>query len=423
MNSAIAKIYGTAQSPEAYEVRDFLARSNLPYEWTELRTDEEARAIGVSDLSDARLPMCVLGEATVLYRPTIVDLAGALDWFGTPKLPEYDLVICGAGPAGLSAAVYAASEGLKTVLLERSAIGGQAGSTSRIENYLGFPDGISGWELATRARRQAQRLGAEIIVGLEGLGCEYRGTLIVGYLTGGVRVASRAVICATGVEYTRLGLPEEERFLNKGLYYGAGPSEAALCSDHVFIVGGGNSAGQAALHFAEHAAKVTLLVRGEQLCATLSTYLLERIEQSPRIEVCTESVLKTLEGTDSLTAITYEIGPGKGEYRAETRSVFVCIGGRPRTDWAEPGTLRTDRAGYILTGNELADVDLPPILWDGSRRPMQREASLPGFFIAGDVRHNSIKRFATAVGEGAIAVSMVHQYLAMLRNGERAYRY
>ena len=238
--------------------------------------------------------------------------------------------------------------------------------------------------------------------------------MILGYFTGGVRVASRAVICATGVEYTRLALPEEERFLNKGLYYGAGPSEAALCGNHVFIVGGGNSAGQAALHFAEHAAKVTLLVRGERLCAMLSTYLLERIEQSSRIEVCTECVLKTLEGTDRLTAITYEVGPSRDEYRAETRSVFVCIGGRPRTDWAEPGTLQTDRAGYILTGDELAEVDLPTTLWDGSRRPIQREASLPGFFIAGDVRHNSIKRFATAVGEGAIAVSMVHSPIRVI---------
>ena len=190
----------------------------------------------------------------------------------------------------------------------------------------------------------------------------------------------------------------------------------------MFIVGGGNSAGQAALHFAEHAAKVTLLVRGERLCATLSTYLLERIEQSPRIEVCTESVLKTLEGTDRLNAITYEIGPNRHECRAETSAVFVCIGGRPRTDWADAGTLRTDSAGYILTGDEIADIDLPPALWDGDRRPMQREASLPGFFIAGDVRHNSIKRFATAVGEGAIAVSMVHQYLAKLRTSRGASR-
>jgi thioredoxin reductase (NADPH) len=408
-----ARLFGTCNSAEAYQLRDFLTRSAVPIEWTGLTTDAEARELGVSGLGDPRLPVCMLSQGSILFRPTIRELASALEWFRGPKYDRYDVAIFGAGPAGLSAAVYAASEGLRTIVIERSAVGGQAGSTSRIENYLGFPDGISGWELATRARQQAQRLGAEIIVTAEGIGGEIANGSMIGNLASGEKVISSAVICATGVEYAKLNVPGEDRLLNHGLFYGAGPSEATLCEGHVLIIGGGNSAGQAALYFADHAEKVTLLVRGRNLEESLSAYLLERIEQSPRIEVRTECVLTSLEGDKAVTGITYKCLTTGDELRAETRWVFVCIGGKPRTDWAEPGTLCTDSAGYILTGEDLADVELPRSRWKVDRRPLQREASHPGLFVAGDVRHNSVKRFATAVGEGAIAVSMVHQYLAL----------
>ncbi|MBB5066757.1 NAD(P)/FAD-dependent oxidoreductase [Granulicella mallensis] len=410
-----AKIYGKYNSAEAYQLRDFLTRSGVVVEWSELNSDEEAKRLGASGLSDARLPICVLSQGSVLFRPTTRDLAAALDWFREPKHQDYDVAICGAGPAGLSAAVYAASEGLRTIVVERSAVGGQAASTSRIENYLGFPDGISGWELSTKARQQAQRFGAEIIVTAEGIGLGFDNGSLVGHLAGGGKIVTRAAICATGVEYAKLGLPNEERFLNHGFFYGAGPSEAVLSEGHVFIVGGGNSAGQAALHFAAYAERVTLLVRGQHLEDTLSTYLLERIEHSERIEVRTQSVLTSLEGGDSLTGITYKSCLTGEETCAKAQGVFVCIGGRPRTDWITPGPLYTDSAGYILTGDDLEGMEPPIGFWLDGRRPMLRESSMPGLFAAGDVRHNSIKRVATAVGEGATAVSMVHQYLSLKR--------
>ena len=414
MNQNRATLYGLPNSPEAYELRDFLKRSGVPFEWIDLRTDEDARRLaGVSGLNDPRLPVCVLEKGSVLFRPSIRDLAAALDWFRGPRHERYDLAIYGAGPAGLSAAVYGASEGLRTIVLERSAVGGQAGSTSRIDNYLGFPDGISGWELASRARLQAQRLGAEIIVTAEGVGGETRDAWTVSWLAGGQEIVSRATICATGVEYSRLGLTNETDYLGRGLFYGAGPSEASRCTGQVFIVGGGNAAGQAALNFSKFASGVTMLVRGDSLKSTLSSYLAEQIRQNANIEVLTNTTIVSLEGVDFLEAIMYR-DDRSGEVRhAPTHWVFVCIGGVPRTDWAKPGTLLTDAARYILTGDDLIDAPLPPSYWaSSSRKPMFMETSMPGLFAAGDVRHNSVKRCATAVGEGATAVSMVHRFLA-----------
>ncbi len=415
MHPAHVELFGPANSSGTYELRDFMQRSSIPFTWTELTSDEQTRELtGFPSLQDCSLPLCILDHASKLYHPTVHDLACALDWFREPKLPVYDLAIFGAGPAGLSAAVYAASEGLSTVVVERGAVGGQAGSTSRIENYLGFPDGIAGWELATRARQQAQRLGAEIIVTEEGVSGELKDGLMISYLSSGATMSARASICATGVDYTRLGLEGEERFLNHGLYYGAGSSEAGLCQGHIFIVGGGNSAGQAALNFAGHARKVTLLVRGKSLAETLSTYLLKRIQADPQIEVCTGVELTALHGSDALEGISFVSRSDGTEHKRETRWVFICIGGKPRTDWAKPGTLLTDEAGYVLTGADLTHKELPQELWTAERRPMFMETSIPGLFAAGDVRHNSVKRCATAVGDGATAVSMVHQYLTLV---------
>ena len=334
----------------------------------------------------------------------------ALEWFKGPKYECYDLAIFGAGPAGLSAALYGASEGLRTLVVEKTAVGGQAGSTSKIENYMGFPDGISGWELASRARQQALRMGAEIIVAGEGIAGEHRDGWQLSWLASGERIASKATICATGVEYSRLGLKREGDFLNRGLYYGAGSSEAEMCKGHVVIVGGGNSAGQAALNFARQT-RVTMLVRGESLKNTLSTYLLERIEDTASITVLTRTTLTAFHGDDALEGITYRDEYSGNTSTIETHSVFVCIGGKPRTDWSQPGVLHCDPAGYVLTGPDLDPSTLSAAMWTGGRAPLLMETSIPGLFAAGDVRHNSTKRCAAAAGEGATAVSVAHQFL------------
>src|SRR5258708_11298827 len=306
MKQSRATLFGLPNSPEAYELRDFLKRSGFPFEWIDLKTDDDARRVGgAAGADEPWLTVCVMEKGSVLFRPTIRAPAAALDWFRGPKHRRYDLAIYGAGPAGLSAAVYGASEGLRTIVLERSAVGGQAGSTSRIDNYLGFPDGISGWELASRARQQAQRLGAEIIVTAEGVGGETRDGWTVSWLSGSQEIVARATICATGVEYSRLGLVNEENYLGRGLFYGAGASETSRCTGRVFIVGGGNSAGQAALNLSRVAPPGTMLVRGESLKKTLSSYVGEQNEESSNIEVLSNTTLVGLDGGDSLESISY----------------------------------------------------------------------------------------------------------------------
>jgi len=409
----VVTIIGELKSAESYTLRDFLQRSGYPFEWIEVATDEEARRLaGVDSLDDPRLPVCKISDHEVLYRPSIQELAKALDWFSGPKLAEYDLAIYGAGPAGLSAAVYGASEGLTTVLIERSAVGGQAGTTSRIENYLGFPNGISGAELAGRAREQAVRLGAEILIADECVAGAIESGKTVGYLSDGAKIVSRASICATGIEYHKLGLAGEEHLLGRGLYYGAGSSEARLCRGHVFVVGGGNSAGQAAINFAKNAEQVTMLIRGESLKATLSQYLIDRIARTKNIEVCPRCTVTELHGGRSLEGITYHDANSGRDTRAATGWLFVCIGGSPRTDWNKQNVLLKDEAGYLLTGNDFVRDGKSMTPWPLPRLPYSMETSIPGVFAAGDVRHNSIKRCATAVGDGATAVAVVHRYLA-----------
>lgn len=308
--------------------------------------------------------------------------------------------------------MYGASEDSRTIVIERSAVGGQAGSSSRIKNYLGFPDGISGWELADRARRQAQRLGAEIVVAEEGVVSNHEDVLGVSWLASGTKIVSRATICATGIDYTRLGIADKDKFLNHGLFYGAGSSEVSLCTGHVFVIGGGNSAGQAALNFSAHTVKATMLVRGETLSETLSSYLVEPIRQCKNIEVCSCTSLTKLEGGEALEGTEYKSSENGRTTAAATRWVFVCIGGTPRTEWAKSKLVQTDQSGYLLTGDDLSLEDLPSQYWNSGRRPLFMETSRPGMFAAGDIRHNSVKRCATAVGDGAAAVSMVHRFLA-----------
>jgi thioredoxin reductase (NADPH) len=409
----LVKILGKHGSALAYAIRDFLYRSGVPFEWVQLSTDEQARSqAGVEHLQDSRLPVCVFPDGTRMDCPTIRQITEKLGWFKDPAHSEYDLAIYGAGPAGLSAAVYGASEGLRTVLIERYAIGGQAGSSSKIENYLGFPEGISGAELAERARQQASRFGAEILVAREEVRVECTPGQIAGYLADGTKIVARSTICATGVEYRRLGLPNEDQFLGAGLYYGAGASEAALTkNEHVYIVGGGNSAGQAAMHFAPVASKVTIVIRGDSLKATLSQYLVDRIHTAPNIEVLTQTEVTALAGDQLLQEITLRDRKTGKERNAKTHWLFVCIGGVPQTQWAEEVGLVRDEAGYLVTGPDLPLDGKGSANWPLDRDPYYLETNMPGLFAAGDVRHNSVKRVASAVGEGAMAVAFAHRYL------------
>lgn len=406
---------GKAGSPLGYIIRDFLHRSDVPFEWIELASDEAAiREAGVSGLKDSRLPVCLFPDGARLECPTLQQIVQQLGWFHDPSRAEYDLAIYGAGPAGLSAAVYGASEGLSTVLVERLALGGQAGSSSRIENYLGFPNGISGADLAERAREQASRFGVEILIGREGVRGEILPGKGVGYLKDGIKIIARATICATGVDYRRLDLPGEDRLLGAGVYYGAGASEAALCRDSeaVFVVGGGNSAGQAVMHFSRFAKTVVMVVRGPCLKATLSQYLLDRIGSTKNVKVLHNSEVTAIHGDDVLRDVTVTNRQTGQQETYATNWLFVCIGGDPHTAWAAEVGIVRDEAGYLVTGPDLLHDNRWPERWPLERNPYFLETNMPGIFAAGDVRHGSIKRCASAVGEGAMAVAFVHRYLA-----------
>jgi thioredoxin reductase (NADPH) len=412
-NAPQVRVYGPARSPLCYTIRDFLTRSDIPFEWIELKSDEDARRLGLEGLNDRRLPICEFADGTRVECPTVRQIVERLGWFRDPSRAEYDLAIYGAGPAGLSAAVYGASEGLKTIVIERYAVGGQAASSSKIENYLGFPKGISGAELAERAREQACRFGAEILVGREGVRGEFTAGKRVGYLADGTKIVARAAICATGVDYRRLGLPEEDRFFGAGLYYGAGPSEAQFCAgDHVYVVGGGNSAAQAVMHFSRYARQVSMVVREGSLKASVSQYLIDRIYAAPNIQVITNTEVVALHGVDQLQAITLRNNLTGKEWKVDTRWLFVCIGGKPRTEWAAEAGVVRDESGYLVTGPDLSKNGERPPQWPLDRHPYYLETNVPGLFAAGDVRHNSVKRCASAVGEGAMAVAFVHRYLA-----------
>ena len=407
------KIFGKVGSAAAYAIRDFLHRSDVPFEYIELTSDEQCRTIGLNGLDDRRLPLCLFPDGTRMDAPTIRKIIEKLGWFRDPSRSEYDVAIYGAGPAGLSAAVYSASEGLTTVVVEKSAIGGQAGSSPKIENYLGFPNGVSGANLAERAREQACRFGAEILLAREGVRGEFSAGKRVGYLADGSKIVARAAICATGIQYRRLGLTNEDRFQGAGVYYGAGASEASHCGNHhVVVVGGGNSAAQAALHFARFASKVTVVVRGDSLKSTVSAYLVDRIYSTKNIEVLTNTEVTQLCGDDVLQEIVLTDRTTGQERRIRTQSVFVCIGGDPNTAWAKEMGIVRDDAGYLVTGPDLLSNGHHPDNWPLDRAPYYLETNVPGIFAAGDVRHGSVKRCASAVGEGAMAVTFVHRYLA-----------
>lgn len=406
------RVYGVTDSPEAYIIRDFLTRSVVTFEWVPVAdVDELRRFLTIAAPDTVMLPVVELPDGKVLINPSIQDIALNLGWVNKPKHEEYDISIFGAGPAGLSAAVYAASEGLRTVLVERVAVGGQAGTSSRIENYLGFPNGITGAELAERARQQAVKFGVEILLLREGVNAQFIDHKLHVRLVDGSKIISKANICATGVAYSKLDLPEEELYFDRGVYYGAGSSEANLCVDHdVFIVGGGNSAGQAALNFCRHARRVCMVIRGNDLSSSMSFYLLERIQREKKIAVLFNSQVTALKGDGKLREIVVTNAQTQKSTSYQTKFLFVCIGGKPHTDWAKNIDIVRDELGYLVTGQDLFKSPFQN-RWKQHFQPGLLETSVPGCFAAGDVRHNSIKRVASAVGEGAMAVTFVHQYL------------
>jgi thioredoxin reductase (NADPH) len=400
------RLIGHRFSKDSHDLRDFVARNRVPARWLDVERDGEARELlQVAGVDAAGLPVAFLEDGTVLERPTVLELAERLGVAGRPAADHYDLVIVGGGPAGLAAAVYGASEGLRTIMVEREAPGGQAGQSSRIENYLGFPAGLSGSDLARRATDQARRLGAELLTVQDAVGLRAEGAGRIVQLSGGGELSAHCVLVASGVSYRQLDAPGFPDLTGAGIYYGAALAEARSCENqHVVVIGGANSAGQAAVHFSGFADRVTMLVRGESLAKSMSHYLVEQIGQLGNVDVRTRSSAVAAEGDGRLAALQVQ-GPD-GEERLEADACFVFIGASPRTDWLE-GVVARDERGFILAGTD-AQVDG----WPLGRDPYPLETTVPGVFVAGDVRARSIKRVASAVGEGSMAVSLIHQYLA-----------
>jgi len=407
------RVVGHRWSADGHRVRDFLARNLIPYRWLDIEADPEAaqiRALAGSD--EAPLPLVVLADGSRLSRPSIAALAERLGLHTQAESKTYDLVIVGAGPAGLAAAVYGASEGLRTLLIEREAPGGQAGTSSSIENYLGFPAGLSGGDLARRAVAQARRFGTEILAPMEAVGFATHDGYHIVTLGNGSTVTTQALLVATGVSYRLLEVPGADRLAGAGLYYGAAITEAlTVQGQDVFVVGGGNSAGQGALYLARFARSVTVLVRGLSLAETMSQYLAERIEEAENIRVRTRVAVSEVHGAQSLEEVSIrDVGTGTVE-RVPARAVFVFIGAAPRTAWLK-GALQVDAGGFVLSGVDLErEGGKRPRGWLPDRDPFWLETSVAGVFVAGDLRHQSTKRVASAVGEGAMAVQFVHQHL------------
>lgn len=404
----------TGASAAAYRIRDFLSRNSCQYEWVDITDSARVRAVlGNAEVDAQSLPICVLPDGTQLSPATLEQVAAGLGMVSGPSLAEYDLTIVGAGPAGLAAAVYAASEGLRALVVEAIAPGGQAGTTSMIENYLGFPNGISGSELATRAVAQARRFGAEILLARPLVGIAKEASRYVAKLSDGTSVCGRTLLLASGVEWRRLDVPGIDDLLGAGVYYGAGPSEALSCAGaHVVVIGGGNSAGQAAVRFSRYAVQVTLLVRGPNLTASMSKYLIDAIAGIPNVDVRTGSQVVGVKADGRLREVLVASPDSHTAQPLRADGLFICIGGEPRTDGTDGIGLVIDDAGYIPTGGELTSFPHFAEGWDMARPPLPLESSLPGLFVAGDVRRGSIKRCAAAVGEGSMSVALVHQRLA-----------
>jgi thioredoxin reductase (NADPH) len=409
------RVYGPRWSSEAHRIRDFLASNLVPFQNADLVADPAVRAwLEQNDPQAVLSTTVVLPDGVRLVNPTNIELADKLGLRRQPDRPFYDLVIVGGGPGGLAAAVYGASEGLNTVLVEQHAPGGQAGSSSRIENYLGFPAGLSGGDLARRAVAQVLRFGAEILSPLQASALKLDGPYKIVTLSDGNSLSAHAVLVATGVSYRKLDLPGADRLNGAGVYYGSAMTEAGLCrGEEVYIVGGGNSAGQAAMYLSRHVKMAYIVVRGDGLARNMSQYLIDQLKSAPNITVVTCCRVTAVSGDECLEKLTLTDDAGRSR-EVPTKALFVFIGARPYTDWLD-GLVRRDPHGFLMTGPDLLVDGKRPAGWPLDRDPLLPETSVPGVFAAGDVRAGSVKRVASAVGEGSAAVQAIHQYLLTVR--------
>ena len=410
------RVLGTRWSPRSYELRDFLARNHVPYQWIDVEQTandpETKRLLEVLGPEAASLPIVLFPDGTKLLESVPADIAQKVGLRTRAQTSFYDLAIIGGGPAGLAAAVYGASEGLKTVMIEREAPGGQAGMSSRIENYLGFPTGLSGGDLARRAVVQAQRFGVEILSPQEAVNVRTEGSYRIIKLADGSEISCHALLVATGVQWRRLEAPGIDKLQGAGVYYGGGATEALSCQgESIYVVGGANSAGQAAIHFAKYAEKVVVLVRGESLASTMSQYLIEQIEHTPNIQLWTHASVAEVHGETRLEEISVLCSDTNKVERVPAQSMFIFIGALPRTEWLA-GLVERDDRGFLLTGPDLVRNGERPKGWTLDRDPFLLETNVPGLFAVGDVRHGSVKRVASGVGEGSVAVQFIHQYLS-----------
>jgi thioredoxin reductase (NADPH) len=408
------KVVGHRWSARSTEVREFLARNQIGYKWFPSDEPDGQRLLAAAGADGLTLPVVITPDGTTMIAPSDAELAARVGLSTTPAKDFYDLVVVGGGPAGLGAAVYGASEGLKTVLCERTATGGQAGQSSRIENYLGFPDGVSGAQLTTRARMQASKFGAEVLTTREVVGLEVKGSAREVRFTDGSSLDAHTVILATGVSYRQLAAPGVDELTGRGVYYGSALTEAAACvGQDIYIVGGANSAGQAAVYLSQHAKSVTLLVRGSSLDRSMSYYLIQQIGRIENITVRTCTEVTAAHGDDHLEHLTLRDTSNGGTETVDAQMLFVFIGAAPLTDWLD-GVVVRDGRGFVVAGPDLAPAGQQPPGWDLDRAPYHLETSVPGVFVAGDARAESAKRVASAVGEGAMAVMLVHRYLERL---------
>jgi thioredoxin reductase (NADPH) len=409
------RVLGHRWAPLTHQIKDYLARNQIPYHWSDLETDEESQRLVESlNLQTSQLPAVLFPDGSYLTQPTNAQIAEKVGRKMQATLPFYDVIIVGGGPAGLAAAVYGASEGLRTLMIEREAPGGQAGTSSRIENYLGFPAGLSGWDLARRAVAQAERFGAEILAPQEVASLRVEDPYRIVKLVDGNEISCHAMMIATGVSYRKLDVPGVEALTGAGVYYGAAQSEAmSHKGEDIYIVGGANSAGQAAMYFSRYARSVSMLVRGDSLAKGMSQYLVDQIAATNNIKVLLNSSVKEVHGEGRLETVTIANAATGQTDTVNASALFIFIGAQPRTDWVA-GILERDDMGFILAGTDLMKEGQHPKGWTLKRQPFWLEASVPGIFVAGDVRHRSVKRMASAVGEGSMAVQFIHQYLSSL---------
>ena len=410
------RVLGTRWSPRSYELRDFLARSHVPYQWIDVEgsaTDPETRRLLEALGPDANdLPVVLFADGTKMLNGVPGEVAQKVGLRTRAETSFYELAIVGGGPAGLAAAVYGASEGLHTVMVEREAPGGQAGMSSRIENYLGFPAGLSGADLARRAVAQARRFGVEILAPQEAVGVRTEGPYRIIKLADGNEISCHALMIASGVQWRRLEAPGIDRLQGAGVYYGGGSTEALSCKGEiVYVVGGANSAGQAAMNFAKYAERVVILIRGDSLSSTMSQYLIDQIKETPNIQLWPHASVAEVHGGTHLEEISILCSDTGKVERVPASSMFIFIGALPRTDWLA-GIVERDERGFILTGGDLMQGGERPKGWTPDRDPFLLETNVPGIFAVGDVRHGSVKRVASGVGEGSVAVQFIHQYLS-----------